>query len=204
MDRMNLKKEVKMDIIERAKKILLEPKKEWEMIARETTNTAELYKSYVMPLAAIGPVASIIGMSMVGISLPLSGTFRLPLMSSIGSAVVQYVLNLVGVYLLAMIVDFLAPTFSGEKNIAQAFKLAAYSYTAGWLSGIFMIFPPLSFLMILGLYGLYLIYSGIPVLMKAPQEKALTYTAAVVIAAIVIAAIISWVSRLFISYPMPG
>jgi hypothetical protein len=58
--------------------------------------------------------------------------------------------------------------------------------------------------MILGLYGLYLIYTGITVLMKAPQEKALTYTAAVVIAAIVIAAIISWVSRLFISYPMPG
>jgi len=204
MDRMNLKKEVKMDIIERAKKILLEPKKEWEMIARENTNTAELYKSYVMPLAAIGPVASIIGMSVVGISLPLSGTFRLPLMSSIGSAVVQYILNLVGVYLLAMVVDFLAPHFSGEKNIAQAFKLAAYSYTAGWLSGIFMIFPSLGFLMILGLYGLYLIYTGIPILMKAPQEKALTYTAAVVIAAIVIAAIISGVSRLFISYPMPG
>ena len=192
-----------MIIVERVKKILLEPKKEWGIISLETTNTSELYKSYIIPLAAIGPVASIIGMSIVGISMPFGGSFRLPLTTSIGSAVVQYVLSLVGVYLLAMIVDFLAPTFSGEKNIDQALKLAAYSYTAGWLSGIFVMIPALSFFMILGLYGLYLIYTGIPVLMKAPQEKALGYTVTVVIAAVIISMIIAWASRLFISYPMP-
>jgi hypothetical protein len=192
-----------MNIVERVKKILLEPKKEWEIIARETVNTSELYKSYVVPLAAIGPVASIIGMSIVGMSMPMAGTFRLPLTNSIGSAVVQYVLSLVGVYVLALIVDFLAPTFSGEKNSSQALKLAAYSYTAGWLAGIFVIIPALSFFSILGLYGLYLIYTGIPILMKAPQEKALGYTVAVVIAAIIIFVIIGWASRLFISYPMP-
>ncbi|MBA4422062.1 MAG: YIP1 family protein [Syntrophus sp. (in: bacteria)] len=192
-----------MNIVERVKKILLEPKKEWEIIARETVNTSDLYKSYVVPLAAIGPVASIIGMSIVGMSMPMAGTFRLPLTNSIGSAFVQYVLSLVGVYVLALIVDFLAPTFSGEKNSSQALKLAAYSYTAGWLAGIFVIIPALSFFSILGLYGLYLIYTGIPILMKAPQEKALGYTVAVVIAAIIIFVIIGWASRLFISYPMP-
>lgn len=192
-----------MKIVERVKKILLEPKKEWEIISRETTNTSELYKSYIMPLAAIGPVASIVGMSIMGISMPLAGTFRLPIITSIGSAVVQYILSLVGVYILALIVDFLAPNFSGEKNIDQALKLAAYSYTAGWLSGIFMIVPALGFFMILGLYGLYLIYTGIPVLMKAPREKALGYTVTVVIAAVIISMIIAWASRLFISYPMP-
>jgi hypothetical protein len=192
-----------MNIVERVKKILFEPKREWEIISRESTNPSELYKSYIIPLAAIGPVASIIGLSMVGISLPLARTFRLPMATAIGSAVVQYVLSLMGVYLLAWLIDFLAPNFSGEKNFNQALKLAAYSYTAGWLSGIFVIFPAFSFFMILGLYGLYLIYTGIPVLMKAPQEKALGYTVTVVIAAIVISVVISWVSRLFITYPMP-
>lgn len=191
-----------MNIVERVKKILLEPKKEWEVISGETTNPSELYKSYIIPLAAIGPVASIIGMSIVGISMPLSGTFRLPIITSIGSAVVQYILSLAGVYILAMVVDFLAPNFSGEKNINQALKLAAYSYTASWLCGIFVIVPALSFLMILGLYGLYLIYTGIPILMKAPLEKSLGYTVTVVIAAIIISVIIGWASRLFISYPM--
>ena len=192
-----------MNIVERVKKILLEPKKEWEIISRETTNTSELYKSYIMPLAAIGPVASIIGMSIAGLSIPLAGTFRLPITTSVGSAVVQYILSLVAVYILALIVDFLAPNFSGEKNSDQALKLAAYSYTAGWLSGIFMMVPALGFFMILGLYGLYLIYTGIPVLMKAPREKALGYTVTVVIAAVIISVIISWASRLFFSYPMP-
>ena len=108
-----------MNIVERVKKILLEPKKEWEIISRETTNTSELYKSYIMPLAAIGPVASIIGMSIAGLSIPFAGTFRLPITTSVGSAVVQYILSLVGVYVLALIVDFLAPNFSGEKILTK-------------------------------------------------------------------------------------
>lgn len=190
--------------MDRVKKILLQPKQEWEVISGETTTTSELYKNYIVPLAAISPVASFIGLSIVGISMPFIGTFRVPLTTSIASAVVYYILGLVGVYILALIIDFLAPTFSGEKNIGQAFKLAAYSYTAGWLAGIFIIIPALSILSITGLYSIYLLYTGIPVLMKAPREKSLGYTAAVVVAAIIIFVIISWIPRAFISHPSPG
>jgi hypothetical protein len=192
-----------MNIVDRIKKILLQPKMEWEIIAAETTTTSELYRNYIMPLAAIGPVASIIGMSVIGISMPFTGTFRIPITNSIGSAVVQYIFGLIGVYILALIIDLLAPKFAGEKNMNQALKLAAYSYTAGWLSGIFVVIPTLSILMILGLYSLYLLYIGIPILMKAPKEKSLGYTVAVVIAAIIIFMIIGWISRAFISYPTP-
>jgi hypothetical protein len=197
-------KEAKMNLVERVKKILFQPLKEWEIIAGETTNTSELYKNYIILLAAIGPVASIIGMSVFGISMPFTGTYRLPLTSSLSSSVVQYILNLIGVYILALIIDYLAPQFSGVKDFNQSLKLAAYSYTAGWVSGVFAIIPALSPLMILGLYGLYLIYTGIPILMKSPKEKALGYTVAVVIAAIIIAVVIGFASRIFISYPVPG
>jgi len=193
-----------MNLVERVKGILLQPQKEWEVIAGETASTSELYKNYIILLAAIGPVASVIGMSIFGISVPFAGTYRLPLISSFSSAVVQYVLNLVGVYILALIIDYLAPQFSGTKDFNQSFKLAAYSYTAGWVTGVFAIIPALTPLMILGLYGLYLIYTGIPILMKSPKEKALGYTVTVVIAAIIIAVVIGWASHLFISYPMPG
>ncbi|MDD5135627.1 MAG: Yip1 family protein, partial [Phycisphaerae bacterium] len=139
----------------------------------------------------------------VGISSPIAGTFRVPFTTAIASAAVYYVLGLIGVYILALIIDYLAPTFSGEKNMSQALKLAAYSYTAGWLAGIFVIIPALGILSILGLYSIYLLYVGIPVLMKIPQEKAPLYTAAVVIVAIIIFIIISWIPRAFISYPTP-
>jgi hypothetical protein len=193
-----------MKIIDRVKGILLKPKEEWQIISGETTPIAELYKTYIIVMAAIGPVASIIGMSIVGISLPSVGSFRIPITTSIAAAVVHYVLTLVGVYILALIIDAIAPTFLGEKNINQAFKVATYSYTPGWLVGIFTIIPALSILGILGLYGLYLLYLGLPVLMKSPQEKSLGYTGAVIVAAVIIFVVIGIVSRAFILYPTPS
>jgi hypothetical protein len=198
-----------MNLVERVKGILLKPKEEWQTISRETTTIPELYKTYIVILAAIGPVASIIGMSIVGMRLPFGGYFRLPITTAITSAVVNYILTLVGVYILALIIDALAPTFSGEKSITQAFKVAAYSFTPGWIVAIFTIIPVLGILGILGLYGLYLLYVGLPVLMKSPREKSVGYTIAVIIAALVIFLVIGYISSAFISYPtssisMPG
>jgi hypothetical protein len=191
-----------MNLVDRIKGILLKPKQEWQTISEETTTIPELYKTYIVILAAIGPVASIIGMSIVGISLPFVGSFRIPITTSIASAVAHYILTLVGVYILALIINALAPTFLGEKNINQAFRVATYSYTPGWLVGIFTIIPALSILGILGLYGLYLLYLGLPVLMKSPREKSAGYTVAVIVAAIIIFVVIGIVSRAFISYPV--
>ncbi len=187
-----------MNIVERIKGILLRPKEEWQIIAGETTSIAELYKNYIILLAAIGPVASFIGMSIVGVGLPVGGSYRVSITTGIVSAIVQYVLTLVGVYVLAFIIDALAPTFAGQKNIDQAFKLAAYSYTPGWLVGIFALIPALGSLGILGLYGLYLLYLGLPVLMKSPKEKSPGYTIAIIIAAIIIFMVIGVISRAFI------
>lgn len=190
-----------MELVSRVKGIILRPKEEWPVISAEKTTIPDLYKSYILILAAIGPVASMIGMSVIGINLPFMGAYRLPFLAAVSSALVQYALTLVGVYVLALVIDALAPTFSGEKNLDQAFKLAAYSYTPAWLVGIFMLVPALSVLGILGLYGLYLLYLGLPLLMKSPGEKSMGYTVAVVIAGFVIFLIVGFISRAFISYP---
>ncbi len=187
-----------MNITERVKGILLKPREEWQTIAGETTPIAELYKNYIVLLAAIGPVASFIGMSLVGVSLPMGGAYRMSIAAGITHAIVHYVLSLVGVYVLALIIDALAPTFAAEKNIGQAFKLAAYSWTPGWLVGIFALIPALGFFGILGLYGIYLLYVGLPILMKSPQEKTTGYTIAVIIAAIIIFIVIGAVSQAFV------
>jgi hypothetical protein len=192
-----------MNLTERVKNILVQPVEEWSVIETEQTTVADLYTYYIMPLAAIGPVASIIGLSVIGFHVPMGGTYRVSLMTAIGHAVVTYVMALAGVYVLALVIDVLAPTFNGTKNSSQALKLAAYSSTAGWLVGIFNLIPPLAFLQILGLYSLYLLYLGLPVLMKSPQDKTLAYTVVVIIAGLIIFAIIGAVGGAFISYPMP-
>ena len=193
-----------MNLVERAKGIILKPKEEWQTISEENTTIPEVYKTYIIILAAIGPVASIIGMSIVGISMPFMESFRVPITTSIASAVAHFILTLAGIYVLAIIIDKLAPTFSGQQNMNQAFKVAAYSYTPGWLAGIFIVIPALSVLGILGLYGLYLLYLGLPILMKSPQEKSAGYTIAVIVAAIIIFVVIGIISRSFISYPTPN
>ena len=192
-----------MNLTERAKNILLQPVQEWSIIDKEPGSAAELYKSYIAPLAAIGPVASIIGLSIFGVSFTVAGTYRVPLGSAIGHAVTTYIFGLIGTYVLALIIDALAPTFLGTKNNFQALKVAAYSSTAAWLAGIFNLLPSLALLHILGLYSLYLLYLGLPILMKAPQEKALPYTIVVIIAAIVIFGVIGALGSCFLTRPLP-
>jgi Yip1 domain len=183
-----------MNLVDRVKRILLSPQSEWEVIDGETTTPRELYTGYIMPLAAIGPIATVIGFAVFGISVPLAGTvYRVPIGSAITSAVVTYVLTLVGVYVASLIIDGLAPTFGGTKSPIQALKVATYSSTAAWVAGIFAIMPGLRMLGILGLYSVYLLWLGLPVVMKAPPDRATGYTLAVAAVMIGIAVVIMFV-----------
>ncbi len=193
-----------MNFVERVKRILMSPRAEWEVIDAEPTTVAALYTGYIAPLAAIGPIAQLIGYSLFGISVPFMGTYRVPIGSAITSALVTYILSLVATYVLALIIDALAPTFNGQRNQIQALKVAAYSSTASWVAGIFALIPGLRMLAILGIYSLYLLYLGLPVLMKSPREKAMAYTAVVILAAIVLFMIIGVVSSRFIGMPGTG
>jgi hypothetical protein len=95
-------------------------------------------------------------------------------------------------YVLALIVDALAPTFGGQKNNIQAFKVVVYAYTASWIAGVAQIVPGLGLLLMIagGIYSIYLMYLGLPQTMKCPPEKAAGYTAVIVIVAIVVGAVI--------------
>jgi hypothetical protein len=193
-----------MSLVDRAKGILLNPKNEWAVIDTEPATVSSLYSGYVVPLAAIPPVASFIGWSLLGVSV-LGFRLRVATGTALTGAVVQYVLSLVGVFVFALIIDALAPNFGGQKNQIQALKVAAYSSTAQWVAGIFFLLPSLGVLAILvALYSLYLLYLGLPVVMKTPSEKALPYTAVVVIVGIVIYVIIGVVVRGVVPYPIPG
>jgi hypothetical protein len=191
-----------MALPERVKRILLTPKEEWQVIDTEPATLASLYTGYIIPLAAIGPVAQAIGYSVFGVSF-LGTTYRTPMGSAITGAIVTFALTLVGVYVLALVIDALAPTFNGTRNQIQALKVATYSSTASWLAGIFALIPGLRVLGILGLYSLYLLYLGLPGLMKSPAEKALGYTVVVIIAAIVLFMLVGLVAGRFVA-PVMG
>ncbi len=174
-----------MNLIQRVQDILLKPKPTWPVIEQEPTDAATLYKSYLIFLAAIPAVAGFIGMSFIGVG-GFGAHMRMPFMWGLSTMLVSYVLSLVMVYVLALIVDALAPSFGGSKSQINALKLVAYGATAAFVGGIFSLIPALGVLGLLaGLYSIYLIYTGIPVLMKCPPEKAAGYTAVVIVCGIV-------------------
>ncbi|HEV3056677.1 MAG TPA: Yip1 family protein [Vicinamibacterales bacterium] len=188
-----------MDIVSRAKNICLAPMTEWPVIAEEQTSAGTLITGYVAPLAAIGAVAGLVGGSVIGRSLPFIGYYRVPILAGVVGAVFSFVMAIVGIFVLAFIIDALAPSFGGQKNNAQALKVAVYSYTPAWIAGVLQILPLLGVLAIIGaLYGLYLLYLGLPRLMHCPEDRAIGYTAVVVVCAIILSIVIASVGGVVI------
>ncbi|WP_326525847.1 Yip1 family protein [Sphingomonas sp.] len=181
-------------MIDRIKNILLSPKTEWPKIDAEPMTEKGIFLSWVLPLAAIGPVAGLIGQQLLGGGSFMGISWKPSLGFSVSVAVTGYIMSLIGTFLMAKIIDALAPTFGGVKNPVAALKVVAFSWTAAWLAGIFTLMPSLAILSLLGLYSLYLLYLGLPVLMKAPSEKALGYTVVAFLCAIVMFVIISTIT----------
>lgn len=177
-----------MSLIDRAKNIIVTPKTEWEVIAGEEPNTGQIVTGYVIPLALIPAVASFIGYGLIGTNLPFVGHIA-SVSFGIGQAVISLLTSIIGVFLSSFIISALAPSFASVKDNGRAMQLVAYSYTPVWVSGIFAIYPPISFLMILGLYGLYLLYLGFPHTMKTPQDKVVVY----MIVSIIVIAIVYFI-----------
>ena len=180
-------------LVNRVKNILFTPNTEWDVIETEPATVQGLYTGYICILAAIGPLANLIGSLAFG-SRVLYVVYHPNPIAAVVQAIVQYILALVGAYLMAVIIDALAPSFGGEKNRLQALKVVAYSFTAAWLFAVFALVPPASPLAIIGAYSLYLMYLGLPKLMKAPQDKAIAYTAVSVVVCAVVYVVIGAVS----------
>jgi hypothetical protein len=194
-----------MNLVERVKAIMLTPQSEWPVIEREPGDPVHLFINYVAYLAAIPAVCGFIGLLIIGISLPVVGTLRISLASALIFAVVSYLMTLVTVYVVALIIDALAPTFGASRNFANALKLSTYSYTPIWLVGIFMLIPGLWLLRILGIYALYLLWLGLPVLMKAPAKDNMIvgYFAAISACVIVIGYILSRILSALVGVDVP-
>jgi Yip1-like protein len=173
-----------MDLKTRATNILTKPAVEWPVIAGEATTPMDLITSYAAPLSAISVICAFIGMSIIGQTIPLVGTIRIGIFTGLASAVVRFVLGLVGVYVSAIIIEKLAPTFQSKGDTTQALKLVVFASTPIWIAGVLQIIPVLGLLILFAaLYAVYLFYLGLPPLMHTPGDKVIPY---MVVAAIVI------------------
>jgi hypothetical protein len=179
-------------IIERVRGILTTPRTEWPVAAAEPATVGSLYAGYIAIVVALPTIAGFIKGSLIG-SGAFGITVRTPIGMGIVGMVLHYALTLALVYVMALIINALAPTFGGQKDMVQALKTAAYAWTASWIAGIAVIVPWLGWLIAIagGVYSIYLLYLGLPHTMKSAPEKAAGYTAVSVIIAIVLGWIVA-------------
>ncbi len=179
----------------RVKGILLSPSAEWPVIEREDTPPTSVFVGYVIPLAALAALVNFIRLSVVGINMPFGGTFRSPITTGLTNAILTCVMAVLGVALIAWIINLLAPTFGGTRDNRRALRTAAYSLTAAYV-GTFLGLLPLGTLLSLlaGLYGIYTLYLGLPLMMRSKPERAVGYTASVVICTILAGLILAALS----------
>lgn len=170
-------------LVARVKGILMQPKIEWLRIDGEFATNKSLFTRYAMILAAIGPVATLVGSLVFG---------HASIVSALVLAIVSYGLSLASVFILGLIINALASSFGGAPNPVQAMKLAVYASTASWIAGVFNLIPLLGWVSILGgIYTLVLLFLGLPILMKVPEDKKVVYYIVILIAGIVLYAVMA-------------
>ena len=180
-----------MNLVERVKNILLKPTTEWETIKNEEYMISDLFTQYSLKLAAIPALAGLIGFTLFGISYGF-GSYRPGFGVSLKWAISMYVMSLIGAFILAYIVDILAPTFDSKKHLPTSMKVVVFAYTAAWVGGIFNLIPALGILGALAsIYSLVLLYKGLQIVKEVPKNKMVGYFISIIVASIVVFAITS-------------
>ena len=178
-------------IASRVKNILLRPTPEWALIAAEPTTVSALFTRYAMPLAAIGPVCGVVGALLFSSAALARLGLHLSPVSLVISAVISYGVALLAVYVFGLVIDGLASNFGGTRDRVQAMKVAVYSSTAAWLAAVFQLVPALGVFGLVGLYGVFLLYKGLPIVMRTPPERAIGYTVSVVLVMLLVWIVLS-------------
>jgi len=163
--------------------ILSEPKLAWPRIHDEAWSIPELYLRIVVPLALISPICGFIGTTKVGWQIATEVPARLTVASALPISVVYFGAILVAVFVLGAMIRWMGETYGANQPLSRCVSLAAYTAVPLFLVGFFQLYPVLWLNFLVGLpalaYAVYLLYSGVPVMMEIPPERGFLFASAV-------------------------
>lgn len=143
----------------------------------EDVSITELYRDYIVYLAAIPPFASFVSSWLFGFYSHVTLSYvHASFGSGLWRAIIQYALSLPAVFLIAFVLSMTAPHFEGKTDDRRALILAAYSYTPAWLAAVFGLVPGLRFLDFLGFWGIYVFYLGATRMLGVPRDNVDVFT----------------------------
>jgi hypothetical protein len=158
-------------LINLAKKFILQPKVAWEIVKDDTTTAQQHLKNYLIPLTLIPVIATFIGHGFIGM-----GLIGPSLKWGLTEAVTIFIATIIGVYVSGFIIQKLGPTFEAQVSLDNAVKLVGFAYTPMLVAGILYIIPALGMLVgLAGLYSLYVLYTGFKPMTGVSEEKSTGY-----------------------------
>jgi len=178
------------------------PEDEWKNILKEDCTVGKCYFSHVLLLAAIPPLAGYIGTTQVGWQVMTREVHKLTPGSALWIAILSYLTILVAVFTIGKLIHWMGKTYGAKQTLPQCIALAAYTATPLFLIGIMLLYPILWLNLLIGLpalaYTVYLLYTGVPIIMGIPKERGFLFSTAVLavglvtLVAVLAATVILW------------
>ncbi len=163
--------------------LLSNPQHEWSAIRSENTSVQGLYTGYILIVAAIAPVCSLIGTTLLGWRIGAGEPVRLTFDSAFQMALAFYVAMLVATFSIGLLIHWMSQTYGGEKPLNVCLALAAYTATPLFLVGVMQLYPTLWLNFVIGLpalaYTVYLLYTGVPAMMDIPAERGFLFATSI-------------------------
>jgi hypothetical protein len=163
--------------------LFINPKREWEAIRDDECTIGKCYAIHVLILAAIPAISGFIGTTQFGWQIGAGDPVKLTVQSAGLIAVIYYLAMLVGVYSLGWMIHWMGETYDAKVQLSQCVVLAAYTATPLFLIGLMELYPVLWINMVLGIpalaYTVYLLYSGVPIMMGISEDRGFLFSSAV-------------------------
>ncbi|REL27607.1 YIP1 family protein [Thalassotalea euphylliae] len=165
------------------------PKEEWHAI--EKRHESFYYSlAHILTIALIPSICGYYATAHVGWSIGAGDVIKLTEQSAVIMSVGMYGAMIAGVFALAYLIHWMAKTFDSDPSYTQSLELAAYTATPLLMVGLTALFPVLWFVVTAGMlavcYSVYLLYSGVPIMMNIPEEKGFIYSSSVVTCGLVL------------------
>jgi len=165
------------------------PKDEWQTI--EKRHESLMYSMmHILVVALIPAICGYYAAAHIGWTIGVGDPIKISQSSAQLMATAMYCALVTGVFALAYLIQWMAKTFDSKPSFIQSLELAAYTATPILMAGITALFPVLWFVTLAGLaavcYSVYLLYSGVPIMMNIPEEKGFIYSSSVVTCGLVL------------------
>lgn len=189
-------------ILEHTYGIVAHPKHEWQDIHDHPESPTRLFLNHTLILALIPSICWYIGTTQVGWTVGNGDPVKLSSESALTIAVLSYLAMITAVLVLGAIINWMAATYGAESTLSKGVAIASYAATPLFLAGVFGLYPVIWFDLILGLaaasVSVYLLISGVPIIMDISQEQGVFFAVALMAAAAVggiallVASILLW------------